>query len=373
MKDTHRMNRLIAAAAAALTCGLLISTQPALAQAVAAPEPTVEQRIAFYQKKLEQHPRLFVVHTQLAAAYLDKAREALDPQWLKRAEQSLDQSLKIYANFDAYKGLLVLNAYRHHFAEARRWGEIARKLNVDDNEVLAVLVEADLGLGDVERAIKRLPALNAEPQFFHVAVASANVFKAKQQYREARNAFLKAEQLARAENLDTLAAWARTNAAGMLIDSGQAPAARADLDAATNIKKGDPILRLHWAEYHEGIHEPAKALAIVESLLEEAPHPSFHYRAYRLAKALGYPLKAQAHYQAAETGYLQAVQADEIYTLGSLAQLYCEADVHLDQALELAQRNLKFKRDDEALESLKCVKDKLAAKEKKNTRSAQRI
>ena len=304
---------------------------------------------------------LFVVYTQLAAAYLDKAREDLNPKWLKLAEQNLEKSQKIYSNFDAYKGLEVLNAYRHHFAEARRWGEIAYKIAPDDYEVLAVLVEADLGLGDIDAAIKRLPPLTSEPQQFHIAVAMANVYKARHQYAEARKLFLIAEQFAKVQGYPYLELWSRTNAAGMLIDSGQPQAARADLEAATKMRKGDSILRLHWSEYHEGIGEPEKALGILESMLEDANHPSFHYRAYQLSKELGYAEKAKAHFAAAEKGYLLPLAQGEIYTLGSLALLYCAADTNLNKALELAQRNLKFKRDDEAQDALKCVKEKLSA------------
>ena len=337
---------------------------------VPVPEPTIDQRIDFYRTKLEQHPTLFVVYTQLAAAYLDKAREDLDPKWVKLAEQSLEKSQKIFSNYDAYKGLEVLNAYRHQFAEARRWGEIAYKIAPDDYEVLAVLVEADLGLGEIETAIKRLPPLNSEPEQFHIAVAMANVYKARHQYVEARKLFLLAEQLASAQGYPYLVVWARTNAAGMLIDSGQAQAALPDLQAAAKLRKGDAILRLHWSEYHAGIGEPQKALSILESMLEDSKHPSFHYRAYLLAKKLGHADKAKAHYAAAEKGYLRPLAEGEIYTLGSLALLYCEANTQLNQALELAQRNLQYKRDDEAQDALKCVQGKLAVKTKQKTRTS---
>jgi len=331
----------------------------------AAPQPTkeidvsVEQRIDFYKNKLAQHPRLFVIHTQLAAAYLDKAREALDPEWLQLAEASLNDSLKIYPNFDAYKGLLVLNAYRHQFAEARRWGEMAHKLFPDDHEVIAVLVEADLGLGDIDSALRRLPLLGSEPDYYHIAVAMANIYKAQGKFDDARKFFLKAEQLGHAFGFIQLAAWARTNAAGMLIDTGRAREARPDLEAATALRKGDAILRLHWAEYHDALDEPTKALNILESMLEDAPHPSFHFFAYRMSKKLGDKHKARQHFNAAEQGYLLALQANEIYTLGSLASLYCEAGVKLSKALHYAQRNLEYKRDDEAQEALRCVQDKL--------------
>lgn len=338
-----------------------------LAQVGVKPEPevSIEQRIDFYTKKLQQHPTLFVVHTQLAAAYLDKARENLDPKWLKLAEQSLEKSLKIYPSFDGYKGMLALNAYRHRFADARKWGEQAHKTFPDDIEVIALLAEADLGLNEIAEAEKRIQPYSSNPEHFHIFTTQAMILKTKQQWDAAREKFMQAEQIAKVQGYPIAAVWARTNAAGMLIDSGRAKEARADLEAATAMRKGDTILRLHWAEYHEGVGELHKALSIVESMLEDADHPSFHARAYRLSLALGKKDAAKAHFDAAERGYLAPLDAGEIYSLGSLAQLYCDANVHLDKALAYAQRNLEFKRDDEAQEALKCVQDKLAAQRKK--------
>lgn len=350
-----------------LACALLLGlciTPSIFAQVGAKPEPevSIEQRINFYTKKLQQHPTLFVVHAQLAATYLDKARESLDPKWLKLAEQSLEKSLKIYPSFDGYKGMLAFNAYRHRFAEARKWGEQAHKTFPEDIEVIALLIEADLGLNEIKVADQRLQPLLNLPEHFHILTSQALILKAKEQWDAAREKFLRAEQIANAQGFPVAAVWARTNAAGMLIDSGRAKEARVDLDAATAIRKGDAILRLHWAEYHDGLDEPAKALTILESMLEDAPHPSFHFFAYRMAQKLGDTKKAKAHYAAAEKGYLLPLEAGEIYSLGSLANLYCEADVNLQQALEYAQRNLQFKRDDEAQEALRCVQQKLAAK-----------
>jgi len=359
--------KFLIAACVAIAYSTTLLSQNANAQAPAIAEPTIDQRIEFYSKKLEQHPTLFVVHTQLATAYLDKARQDLNPKWLKLADQHLQQSLKIYANFDAYKGLEIINAYRHRFADARRWGEQAYKLVGDDYEVIAVLVEADLGLGDIDTAVKRLQAWDKDTQLFHIVVARANIAKARHQYTEARDLFLKAEQLALEQGYPFLQLWSRTNAGGMLIDSGHAKEARADLEAATKIRKGDPILRLHWAEYDEAVGQPEKALGILESMLEDASNPSYHYRAYLLSKKLGATEKAKAHYEATEKGYLLPLAQGEIYSLGSLAELYCAADTNLDKALELATRNLEYKRDGEAMDALKCVKDKLAAKNKKKT------
>ena len=352
-------NRLAAALAAVF---FLSATLPAMSNQGPKPvvvTPTVDERIAFYSQKLKKHPTLFAVYPQLAAAYLDKARATNDVKWLQLAEANLHKSMQIQPNFEAYKIFAALYDYRHRFTEARKWGEKAEAADPTDTQVKALLVEADLGLGDMDTAMKRLPPLDSAPPDFFTAVAMATVLKAQQRYDEARVAYLKAEQFALEQYVTYLAVWARTNAAGMLIDSQQAAMALPDLEAASTMQKDNRELRRHWAEYYSAQGETARALEIVEALIKEAPHPSYHRQAHVLARKLGDAKAAQHHFAAAEKSYRLALKAKEIYPLGALAQLYCDADTRLDEALALARRNFSYKKDKEATDVLACVNSKM--------------
>jgi tetratricopeptide (TPR) repeat protein len=340
---------------------MLLSLNGTAAQAVQT-QPSVDEYIAFFTTKLEKHPTLFAVYAQLAGAYIDKARATNDTKWLQMAEENLDKSIRIQPNFDASKIYASLHAYRHHFAEARKYGADAASASPEDAEVTALLVEADLGLGDIEQAEKRLPKLDSVPPNFYIAAAMANVLKAKHQYLDAREIFLKAEALALAQHVNVLAVWSRTNAAGMLIDSKQAAKALPDLELANALQKDNVELRRHWAEYYEALGEPGKALAIMAQLLKETPHPAFHHQAYLLSKKMGKHKVAKQHFAAAEQGYLKPIAEKEIFTLGSLAQLYCDAATKLDEALVMARRNLEYKRDGEAMDTMACVNEKIAKK-----------
>ncbi len=353
--------RVIRFAVATVASFAFIAPPVCVAASEPPPAPTVDQRIAYYIKKLEKHPTLFAVHALLGTAYLEKARASNEPKWLPLAESSLEKSLKIQPNFDAHKGMTALNAFRHRFAEALRWAERAQPTR-EETDITALMVETRLGLGEIDQAMKLLPPLDSEPADFYTAASIAAVLKAQEHFDEARAAYLQAEQFAQEQGATGVAVWARTNAAGMLIDSGQVAKARADLDAATLLQKDNPELRLHWAEYYAAQGEPAQAYEVLESLLKELPHPVYHHRAYLLARKLGNKAAAKRHYTAAEQGYRLPLKTKEIYTLGSLAQLYCDADTHLDKARSLARRNLKYKRDKEAKDALACVDGKLAKK-----------
>ena len=323
------------------------------------PEPTVNQRITYYQRKLEKHPTLFAVYALLAAAYVDKARITGEPQWLRLAETNLEKSLKIQPNFDAYKGMAALYGFRHRFAEALRWAERTQP-NEENTDITAIMVEARLGLGEIDQAEKLLPPWDANPKDFYTAASMAAVLKEKKLYNEARAAYIKAERFALEQKATSIAVWARTNAAGMLIDSGQADRALPDLEAATVMQKDNPVLRLHWAEYREALGESTRAYEILKTLAKETPHPAYSHRAYRLALKLDDPAAAKKYFTAAEQNYRRSLKEKEIYALGSLAQLYCDAGTRLDEALQLAQRNIKkYKRDKEATDTLACVESKL--------------
>ena len=346
---------LLALAVPLTTVGALkAQSEPAVGQ-----PPAIDQAIETYKKRLEKHPTLWAVHVQLAHAYLAKARVSGDPQWVKLAEANLDKSLRIQPSFDGHKGMAALDAFRHRFADALRWAELATPRPSIDTDVTSLQVEAHVGLGENDKAAKLLPALDSEPMDFYTAAAMAAVLKAQGNHDQAREAYLKAERFAQEQNAPSVAVWARTNAAGMLIDSGRAEQALPDLEAATAIQKDNPELRLHWAEYHEARGAPAKAYAILQGLAKESPHPAYQHRAYKLARKLGKKTAAKRHFAAAEKGYRVALDAKEIYTLGSLAQLYCDADTRLNEALQLAQRNLEYKRDKEATDALACVEGKL--------------
>lgn len=118
-------------------------------------------------------------------------------------------------------------------------------------------------------------------------------------------------------------------------------------------------LRLHWAEFYEAEGQLEKALAVYEALLEEQDNPEISRKTFLLARWHNQEHRAERHFEAAEKGFQRAIEAGEVYTWGALARLYAEADVNLEQALGLAQRNLEYKRDIEAEATLAYVRSKL--------------
>lgn len=314
----------------------------------------IDARMRYYEEKLEHHPRLYPIHALLGIAYLDKARATYDPTWLLRAQKALGESNRIQPNLPAYKGLAALSNYRHRFAEGLMWARRVLATRPEDTEGLAMLVEAHLGLGEVDAARALLPVAGEQPQDFYTAAALGQWLSTQSYYEQAHRMFLLAAELAGAEDRQELWVWAMVMAAGMRIDAGRTEEAKLLLRQVAGVAPKDEALLLHWAEVHAAEGRRGEALAIYQRLLQDERDGGIYYLAFRLARNLDRPALAAEYLAAAERAFIVALDAGEVYTLEALARLYCDAGVKLERAHELAQRNLRYKRDLAASELLMC-------------------
>ncbi len=351
--------RLVVLCATVIAIGSCVTETPRLAPS------DVDARIRFYSNKVSQHPRLHQAYALLAVAYLDKARESLDPAFLKQARSALERSITIQPNFLAFKTMAAVSNFTHRFDDALRWGKRAAEAYPNDTAVTGLLVEAYMGLGRYEEAAKLLPPTGAKPGDFYTAAALGRWLASQRRYTEAVDAFLDAATFAQTEGVIDLVIWARVRAAGALLDWGRPGPARSHLieAASLGVAASNQVvrkqLRLHWAEFYEAEGQLEKALAVYEALLEEQDDPEISRKTFLLARWHNQEHRAQRHFEAAEKGFQRAIEAGEVYTWGALARLYAEADVNLEQALGLAQRNLEYKRDIEAEATLAYVRSKL--------------
>jgi tetratricopeptide (TPR) repeat protein len=149
--------------------------------------------------------------------------------------------------------------------------------------------------------------------------------------------------------------WAYVASAAQFLDHGQPEKAEPFLRAAAQIDRDDYDLQVHLAEFEEGTGLEAEALARYERLLTRRCDAEVHRRAYLLARRLGLQGKSAQHYAAAERLWRAALDLGEVYPLEGLAKLYCDAGRNLEESLRLAERNLEYKRDASARETLSRV------------------
>ena len=147
-----------------------------------APIPTrtgTDAKIEYYDKKLAADPRLYPVYVQLAAAYLDKARETHDPTYLPMARQAVQKSLDIQPTLDAFQTMAAICNYSHRFEEAIAWGKRGTESTPQDTSIIAALVESHLGLGQITEAEQLLATLPANLEDFYSSASRGHLLKSR--------------------------------------------------------------------------------------------------------------------------------------------------------------------------------------------------
>ena len=122
-------------------------------------EPTqpskADQRILRAKQMVERMPNRVEGYNQLAAAYMQKARETADFAFNERASESIDKSLAIeHDNYDALKLRAKLELTYHRFAEALQTARRAQAFRNDDHDIWGQITDALVELGDYKSAVE---------------------------------------------------------------------------------------------------------------------------------------------------------------------------------------------------------------------------
>lgn len=148
----------VVALLAGLAVGRFVTFEPA---ATAPPAPAsirdVEGQVASLERAVEDDPADLPAWQSLAVAYTKRASEVGDPAFYDLAARALDRADALDGDHAATvlaRGNLALAL--HDFDEARGRGEQARAQRPHSAEVLGVLVDAEVELGDYDAAAGHL-------------------------------------------------------------------------------------------------------------------------------------------------------------------------------------------------------------------------
>jgi tetratricopeptide (TPR) repeat protein len=134
------------------------------------PEPArltkTDQRILQGMTAIERAPDKSDGYNQLAAAYMQKARETNDFDLNAQADEAITRSLAVESdNYDALKLLAKLQLTYHRFAEALATARRAQTVRTDDHDVWGQITDALVELGkypDAVTAAQRMVDLRPE-------------------------------------------------------------------------------------------------------------------------------------------------------------------------------------------------------------------
>jgi tetratricopeptide (TPR) repeat protein len=111
--------------------------------------------VTTFQNRLLRSPDDPHANEQLAAAFIQKARETGDPAYYTKADALLQKALSLSPNdFDSMSASGALALSRHQFQDGLEWGERARLINPYNANNYGVIGDAEIELGRYDDAVK---------------------------------------------------------------------------------------------------------------------------------------------------------------------------------------------------------------------------
>src|SRR5262245_4937532 len=326
--------------------GFLIAAMVVFTMPVSAQHMATDNHITYYQRLLQRNPVNARAYFGLGDALIRKARETGDPSYFNRAEEALKKSLEINPNnAGALRHLAYVFYSRHEFDPAAVHATKAIELDSTDGDSYGILGDALMETGEYEKAE------NAYQKMMQFVVSF---------YAYARRSWLKS----------------------MRGDDG---GAMADLERAVAAGKSakQPAESIGWAEWQLGndhftLGKLEKAEAFYRQSL--ATYPNY----YRALAGMAQVRAAQKRFDEAIDLYRKAVailpmpeyiaalgdvyskieksdEASKQYELveyigklnalnkalynRELAYFYADHDIKSKEGLELARRELEYRRD----------------------------
>ncbi|MGE0682849.1 MAG: tetratricopeptide repeat protein [Candidatus Binatia bacterium] len=305
--------------------------------------------ITFYQHRVKRDPDDFFNYNQLAAAYMQKARETSDVTYYELAERALKKSLELVpasaAAAAATAYLAAVSLAQHQFATARTLAQKALHFDNTAVSAYAILGDASLELGEYEAAAEAYGTLCARRQDFSCHSRLAAMRFLHGDLSGAIEQMSKAVEQARSRGVHKEhLAWAHVQFGDLLLISGKpAQAQRAYKDALEVYPRyyralaGQAKASAAQQHYADAIASYRKAIAVV-------PLPEYVAALGDLYRVSNQPEDAKKQDELVAHLALLSERNQVLYNR-ELARFYADHDLHLDKALDLAEKELEVRRD----------------------------
>jgi tetratricopeptide (TPR) repeat protein len=225
-------------------------TKPVVSPAETTTPSKVDQRILRARQAIDKMPDSSDGYNQLAAAYMQKARETANFDYNASADEALTRSLAVEPdNYDALKLRSKLQLTYHRFADALETARRAQNVRVDDHDVWGQITDALVELGEYPAAVRAAQKMvDLRPD----SSAYARVSYLRELHGGTNGAIQAMTAAVKAANPNDPegVAWCRTQLGNELMNVGNLEAAEREFDKALLI----------FADHHLALQGKARAL-----------------------------------------------------------------------------------------------------------------
>lgn len=302
-----------------------------------------DQRILRALRVIEKTPNSSEGYNQLAAAYMQKARETAEFNLNANAEDAIARSLAVEPdNYDALKLRAKLQLTYHRFAEALETAHRAQTVRNDDHDVWSQITDALVELGDYAGAVKAAQTMvDLRPDSSSYARV-AYLRSLHGDTEGAIQAMVAAVKSANPNDAEAMA-WCRVQLGNELMAAGRLDAAEREFDAALQIFKDHPLALRAKAHARVAAGDVQGAVEICEREQAKTPSADAAQMLGDLYKRLGREDAAQQEYEKFET--LERENAAIEKSWRHMINFWLDHDRNLEQALTLATQEYEARKD----------------------------
>ncbi|MCA1600168.1 MAG: tetratricopeptide repeat protein [Acidobacteria bacterium] len=267
----------------------------------------------------------------LASAYMQKARETGDFSFNARAEEALNQSLRVAPdNYDALKLRSKLFLTFHRFREALAEAQRAQGLRPEDHDVYGALTDAYVELGEYERGVEsaqRMVDLRPDAASYSRVAYLRSLHGDTEGAIEAMQVAVKAADPRDPEGV----AWYRVHLGDELMLAGRLAEAEREYDKALVVFPGYSMALAAKARARSAAGDYDVAVEIYE---RDSSHDALLALGDLYTK-LGRADEAERMYKAFEAAEREV--AVEENDMSHLARFWADRGQNLDEALDVMQ------------------------------------
>jgi len=325
---------------------IALSICPLTSKLSFAQQTRTDQQIGYYQQMLKRNPRNATALLGLGDAMIRKARETGDPSYFNRAEEALKKSLDITAkNFRSARALAYVFYSRHEFGPAVAQARRAIEMNPEDGDSYGILGDALLEVGQYAEAEAAYNYMIELEQSLYSYSRRAGLKSMRGDTTGATADLERAVMLGKATKQPSESiAWAEWQLGMEYFAIGDLSKSQEyfqqSLDSYPNYYRA----LASWAQLRFAQKQYGDAIKLYEKAIAILPMPDYIAALGDIYAKSGRREEAQRQFELVEyIGRLNEI--NKVLYNRELAYFYADHDIKSKEGLELALRELEYRRD----------------------------